>query len=203
MPLGLGIPGTERRSLMFSTSLSPTRSARARLRRPAATLAAVALAAVAAGCGEEESRPIPGRIAQPLVGELDQLLKRVDNGDCSAAKRGNLKRIDRRVEQLPKDVDPEVRSQVEDAVDNLNDLVETECRQKRKPEKTEPEETTPEPVPEPTQPEPTQPPEETQPPQTQPPQDDGGDDDGGGGVPVQPPGEGGGGAKGQKKPKVK
>jgi hypothetical protein len=191
---------------MNSTSFSPTWSAPARAhRRVAALAAAAALALLAAGCGEEKGKPIPARIATPLASELDELLQRVDNGDCSAAKRGNLKRIDKRMDQLPDDVDPDVRSELERGVDNLNDLVETECREERKPEKTQEEETTPETTPpEQTIPE-TTPPEETQPEQTEPPDDGGGEGGGGGGGVTPPaPGSGGsGGAKGNKKPKVK
>ncbi len=185
-------------------SSSTSRSVIARVRRlPAALVAAAAVAALA-GCGEDKGRPIPANIASALVSELDQLDARVRAGDCTAVKRGNLKRIDKRLEQLPGDVDQEVRDQVEGAVDNLNDLVETDCRQKPEPE-PEPQETTP---PAPTTPPETTPPETTpeEPPKEEKPKEEGPDGNGGeggtGGLPVDPNSSGGeGGKSGAKKPK--
>jgi hypothetical protein len=170
---------------MIRRMFFPPRTALARARRVAAALvAAGALTAFAAGCGEDKGRPIPAGIAAALVTELDQLQQRVSAGECTAVKRGNLKRIDKRLKALPDDTDQEVRDQVENAVDNLNDLVETECRQKPEPE---PQETTPIPT---TPPETTPP--ETTPPETtpeEPKEENGGGKNGGGG-------EGGGGKGG-------
>jgi outer membrane biosynthesis protein TonB len=135
-------------------SVAPRRSARRAL---AATAAAAAAVLAIAGCGKDKNAPIPGGQAAYLVAQLDQVESRVATGDCVAVKRGTLKRIDKRVAALPDDVDPDVRSDVESAVDNLKGLVEDQCQPKPKPE------------PEPTQPQQTTPPETT-PPETTPPE---------------------------------
>ena len=120
-----------------------------------------------AGCGgDEEGEPIPAQTAQALQAELDGVQARIDNGSAGACKdilegdRGpNLERVQQLLDSLPDDVDPEVRSALEDSFDRLWELVQQDCDDKAQEEKSErQEEPEPEPEPEPapteTEPEP-------------------------------------------------
>ncbi len=117
-----------------------------------------ALAAVlgVAGCGgdEEEGAPIPSDTATALESELDNVQARLNNGSAGACRdilegsRGpNLERVRQLLDSLPDNVDPEVRSALEDSFDRLWELVEQDCDDKAAEEESEPE---PEPEPEPT-----------------------------------------------------
>ena len=120
-----------------------------------------------AGCGgDEEGEPIPAQTAQALQAELDGVQARIDNGSAGACNdilegdRGpNLERVQQLLDSLPDDVDPEVRSALEDSFDRLWELVQQDCDDKAQEEKSErQEEPEPEPEPEPapteTEPEP-------------------------------------------------
>ena len=120
-----------------------------------------------AGCGgDEEGEPIPAQAAQALQAELDGVQARIDNGSAGACNdilegdRGpNLERVQQLLDSLPDDVDPEVRSALEDSFDRLWELVQQDCDDKAQEEKSErQEEPEPEPEPEPapteTEPEP-------------------------------------------------
>ena len=163
----------------------------------------VALATVFAlvGCGgDDEGAPIPGATATALQAELDGVQARLDNGSSGACRdilegsRGpNLQRVNELIDALPDDVDPDVRSALEESFDRLWELVQQDCDDKASEEEDaqpEPETTTPT-TPEettPTTPEettPTTPEEDVLPPE--------GDGDNGGEI---PPGNGNGNGNG-------
>jgi hypothetical protein len=138
-------------------------------------LALLGAALAVAGCGgDEEGEPIPAQTAQALQAELDGVQARIDNGSAGACNdilegdRGpNLERVQQLIQDLPEDVDPDVRSALEDSFDRLWELVQQDCDDKAQEEESErQEEPEPEPEPEPapteTEPEPEPTPTETE-----------------------------------------
>lgn len=122
------------------------------------TLLGAALAA--SGCGgDEEGAPIPAQTAQALGAELDGVQARIDNGSAGACRdilegeRGpNLERVQELIDSLPDDVDPDVRSALEDSFDRLWELVQEDCDEKAAEEESQQEEEEePEPEPEETE----------------------------------------------------
>jgi hypothetical protein len=186
------------------------------MRSRTTTIVALALAAtVAAGCGsdDDEGEPIPADAAASLQRQLDSIESRfaVGGGACGDITGGddpNLEAVEQTIDSLPEDVDPDVRTALEDSFTRLFELTEQQCDEEAGQEtETEAE---PPPVIE-TQPETTEtvppeeeedeegeegegeevpPPVETTPPETTPP------DQGGGAAPGQSgelPGQGEGG----------
>jgi hypothetical protein len=122
-------------------------------------LALLGAALAIAGCGgDEEGEPIPAQTAQALQAELDGVQARIDNGSAGACNdilegdRGpNLERVQQLIDGLPDDVDPDVRSALEDSFDRLWELVKQDCDDKAQEEESQrQEEPEPEPEPEPT-----------------------------------------------------
>jgi hypothetical protein len=122
-------------------------------------LALLGAAFAIAGCGgDEEGEPIPAQTAQALQAELDGVQARIDNGSAGACNdilegdRGpNLERVQQLIDGLPDDVDPDVRSALEDSFDRLWELVQQDCDDKAQEEESQrQEEPEPEPEPEPT-----------------------------------------------------
>jgi len=122
-------------------------------------LALLGAALAIAGCGgDEEGEPIPAQTAQALQAELGGVQARIDNGSAGACNdilegdRGpNLERVQQLIEGLPDDVDPDVRSALEDSFDRLWELVQQDCDDKAQEEESQrQEEPEPEPEPEPT-----------------------------------------------------
>jgi hypothetical protein len=166
------------------------------------------------GCGgDEEGEPIPPQAAQALQAELDGVQARLDNGTAGACRdilegdRGpNLERVQQLIDGLPNDVDPDVRSALEDSFDRLWELVQQDCDDKAAREEEEQPEPEPEPEPEPvpTETETVPPETETAPePEPVPPEDEElppeGDGDNDGAL----PGEGNGGGVGPGASKAK
>jgi outer membrane biosynthesis protein TonB len=125
------------------------------------------------GCGgDDEGAPIPAQTAQALQTELDGVQARLDNGSAGACndilegERGpNLERVQQLLDGLPDDVDPDVRSALEDSFNRLWELVQEDCDEKAQEEESQQEEPEPEPEPTPTEtePEPEPTPTETEP----------------------------------------
>lgn len=140
-------------------------------------LAVTASAAGVLGCGsDEETVLIPQQDATYLVGQLEEVNRRVSSGACEDVTRGTLVRLEKRVEALPENLDPNVRDALGESIDELSGMVETNCE--------EPTETAP--VPEtttPTEPQQTTPTEETEPDEKTNTDESGGEspDEGGGG----------------------
>jgi hypothetical protein len=191
-----------------------------RLRQLLCALAAVA-ALAAAGCGgddEPEGELLPSETSQSLLAQLDSVGDRVASGFAGACddiyapedEGGNIAAIDAELAAIPSDVDPEIRSALEQSVERLTQLVDSECdairdaeqdEQEVLPEEEEPVETAPEETETtPTETTPTPPPTETeaQPPATPAPPaggGGGGDRNGGGPGGDGPPGQDRGGAE--------
>jgi hypothetical protein len=170
------------------------------------TLPILCLCLAAAGCGgdEDEGDPIPSEQADALLQQLEVVENRLNNGSVGAcrdvfthAESPNQPTVDQILTQVPRGVDPEVRSALEESFARLWDLVDQECDDREADEPAQPE-PDPEPVPQETEEEPTEtaPPEEEEPPpeeeDTLPPEGDGDNEgevppvdggvDGGGGV---------------------
>jgi hypothetical protein len=189
------------------------------LRDLAASLAIVATAFAIAGCGgseDPEGEKLPAGAADELRSQLKSISERVafrDGGACDdifkPAPDGNLDTIDATMASIPARVDPDVRAALEQSIDRLKQLIDTECeeiadedeRERQQQEESAPEEepTTPTPTPEepvettptPTETGPQPTPEDEQDGETPPAGTDGGGspDLGGGGVDA-PPGDG-------------
>jgi hypothetical protein len=125
------------------------------------TAAAIAAATTLAACGDDEPEPsIPFENAQTLVATLDEVRDNVDVGSCTVAT-GKVQEFEDELNDLPSDVDDEVRDGLQRAALNLGRLVEEECDQDEPEEPTTTEETEPTETTEET--EPTEPTEETEP----------------------------------------
>ena len=186
--------------------------------RPRAQLAAlVACAALIAGpgCGsdEEEAGPgVPRAAAEQLRAELDLVQRRIDGtremsapGSCRDIELKSYPDIQEIIDGLPADTDPDVRRALEESIDRLRELTESECSElideiERREEDSAPDVTPPpapvqpEPTPEPTPTQTTPREEEEKPEQEKPKKDDDQDDGGGIGPNGQgPPGQDGGG----------
>jgi outer membrane biosynthesis protein TonB len=159
--------------------------------RLAPLLTALALAAFAAGCGGA-SEPIPTASAEALIQGIDRVEASVREGECRRT-RSTLRRLEKTARELPADVDPELRRTLVGGVENLAELVRTQCKQKRpkpkpkpKPVEPEPEPTYEAPVESEPEPEPSyeppvreEPQQEPEPQRREEPQDDSSDGDGG------------------------
>jgi hypothetical protein len=173
------------------------------------TLVLIGAALAAAGCGsEDEGEPIPSVQAEALLAQLEVVQNRLDQGSAGAcqdvfthAESPNQSTVDELLAQIPEDVDPEVRSALEQSFARLWELVGQECDERAAEEEQqqpEPEPTETAPPPEEEEEEPDEeeeeaPPEEEEPPppdETPLPPEGDGDNDG------AIPGEGNGGGVG-------
>jgi hypothetical protein len=153
-----------------------------RLRNTTALLLALA-AGLAAGCGgdeeEPEGEPIPADAAQQLEARLAEVERRFEfgGGACADIANDSEPAVESILASLPQNVDPDVRSALEQSFDRLFQLTSQDCDEQQGQD-TEAE---PEPPPETdtsidtdTIPTETLPPETTEPPP--PPEDDEGEE---------------------------
>jgi hypothetical protein len=112
----------------------------------------------AAGCGsdDDEGAPIPADQAAALDRELTSIEARLQQGSVGACEDifrhptdPNESAVERILSSLPSDVDPDVRSALQQSFDNLWDLAQQECDRKAAEEPDQPE---PTPTPETTTP---------------------------------------------------
>jgi hypothetical protein len=107
-------------------------------------LAATAALAVA-GCGgddEPEGKKLPASVTQDLQKQLESVGDRVAAGVSGACDdiysedpdTGNIGPIDEALASIPSDVDPQIRSALEQSIERLNQLVGQECDQIREQE---------------------------------------------------------------------
>ncbi len=113
----------------------------ARLPHLLCVLAATA-AVGATGCGgdaEPRGEQLPPDIAQSLLKQLESIGDRVEAGVSGACDdiyaedpdTGNIGPIDDALASIPSDVDPEIRSALEQSIERLTQLVDEECDQIR------------------------------------------------------------------------
>lgn len=141
--------------------------------RRTSLLVALGACLALAGCGgdDDEGPPIPADQAQALLRQLDNIEARLEQGSFGACEdvfqhpeSPNRPAVDTILTEIPRDVDPDVRSALEDSFDTLWDLVEQECEDRKPDDKPEPE---PEPETETTPTEPTPTETETTPTETE------------------------------------
>ena len=115
-------------------------------------LAATAALAVA-GCGgddEPQGEKLPPDITQTLLKQLESVGDRVAagvSGACddiyaSESDGGNVEPIDAALNSIPSDVDPQIRSALEQSIERLTQLVDQECDQIRSDEQARQDTTT-------------------------------------------------------------
>jgi hypothetical protein len=120
---------------------------------------AAAIAAIAvAGCGSDEEpqgEKLPPEITQTLLQQLDSVDDRVAAGVAGACDDiysddpdvGNVEPIDAALASIPSDVDPEIRSALEQSIERQTQLVDEQCADIRSSEQerqdTVTDETTP------------------------------------------------------------
>ena len=87
-------------------------------------LAVAACAAMLAACGgDDEGGPIPQEAGDQLIDRLDEIETLVDEGNCSAAQQVAASFAEG-VDQLPSEVDGELREQLVRASGNLESLTQ-------------------------------------------------------------------------------
>jgi hypothetical protein len=112
-------------------------------------LATVATLAVA-GCGDDEEprgKRLPPEVTQTLMQQLESIGDRVAAGVAGACddiyssdpEVGNIAPIDATLSSIPSDVDPEIRSALEQSVERLTQLVDQECSEIRSSEQEQEE----------------------------------------------------------------
>jgi len=115
-----------------------------RLPQLLAGLAATAAVAVA-GCGgsdEPQGEKLPASVSTALLKQLDSVSDRVaadvagacDDIYAPASEGGNIEPIDAALNSIPSDVDPEIRSALEQSIQRLEQLVDEECTEIRSAE---------------------------------------------------------------------
>jgi hypothetical protein len=120
-------------------------------------LLAAAVALAVAGCGgddEPQGEKLPPETTQTLLTHLESIGDRVDTGLAGACDDiysgdsdvGDIGPIDAELAAIPSDVDPEIRSALEQSIERLTQLVDQECEEIRAAESDQPDttdETTP------------------------------------------------------------
>lgn len=122
--------------------------------RATTTLILILAAGLAAGCGSDDGQggePIPVEQAQALERQLESIENRFQFGgsacsDITGNADPNTTAVASVIESLPDDVDPDVRSALEQSFDRLFQLVDEQCdteagQQQEQPAPVEPEPT--------------------------------------------------------------
>jgi hypothetical protein len=115
-------------------------------------LAAVAALAVA-GCGDDDEprgEQLPPEVTRTLMQQLESVGDRVAAGVSGACDDiyssdpdvGNIAPIDDALRSIPSDVDPEIRSALEQSIERLTQLVDQECSAIRSDEQEQEDPTT-------------------------------------------------------------
>lgn len=162
------------------------------------TLLACLCAAALAGCGSDVEGTIPKSNSDDLINLLDGIEENVAGGNCEIAQEQANEFVDA-VNDLPAEVDDEVKGGLQDAAARLEDLSNEPSECEETTGETGFDELEPTPAPTttttPTTTETTTEPEEEEDDEEEPPPAENGDNGGGpprGGPPASPPGGGGG-----------
>jgi hypothetical protein len=141
-------------------------------------LLALAAAAVLAGCGGDEGT-IPPESSEDLLARLTEIEEAVPRGDCDGAQ-ASADLFVQQVDQLPADVDDEVKRLLTAGGERLQELAAEQCEEPPPTGATGETGFQPPPEEETTTPETTTTTSTPEEEQTQPEDDDGGEDQGGG-----------------------
>jgi hypothetical protein len=123
-----------------------------RVRQLPCLLATIAAFAVAS-CGDDEEprgEKLPPQVTQTLTQQLESVGDRVAAGVAGACddiyssdpEVGNIEPIDATLSSIPSDVDPEIRSALEQSIERLTQLVDQECSAIRSSEQEQEDPTT-------------------------------------------------------------
>ncbi len=106
-------------------------------------------AALLAACGDSTRGGIPAADAGDLKSQLEDVRERVENGNCDELP-GQLRQVDQRIDELPRDVDNRLVESLRDGAQRLQDTALQDCESNRPrtvtetvPEETPTVETTP------------------------------------------------------------
>jgi len=127
------------------------------IRQALAALASCLLALSMTGCGGEDGGDIPRNQANALLTLLDEAERRIEPLRCDDLRISDddgtptLSDMQAKVNQLPEEVDPDVRDALEEGVEQLRRLAEAECaaqeaRREQQQTETAPTETLPAPT---------------------------------------------------------
>jgi hypothetical protein len=85
------------------------------------------LAAVAVGCGGDDSNLIPSQRASDLTGQLDQIKSAIDDGSCDGLS-AKVSRFKADAASLPPNVDRRLRSRINDGAAALQQHAVDDCQ---------------------------------------------------------------------------
>jgi septal ring-binding cell division protein DamX len=144
-------------------------------RRPLLALGLLLAVVLMAGCGSDNPELLSETRAGALTSTVDEITAACDDNDTAKAKAA-VQAANQQVSELPRRVDSELKSNLRDWLNHIDDRIDEDCAKEEEPEPTET--ATPEPTetatPEPTEtatPEPTETPVPT--PTVEPPGDGG------------------------------
>ena len=133
-------------------------------RRPSLALGLLLVAVPLAGCGSEDPELIPQTRASALTSTIDEIQSACDDNDTAKAKAA-VQAANQQVSELPRRVDAELKRNIRNWLNHIDDRIEQDCKEEETPTPTPTETETPTPsptdtpTPEPTEtatPEPTQ-----------------------------------------------
>jgi hypothetical protein len=153
-------------------------------RRPLLALGLLLAAVPVAGCGSEDPELIPQNRASALTTTIDEIAAACDDEDTAKAKAA-VQAANQQVSELPRRVDGELKRNIRDWLDHIDERIERDCEPQEEEETATPSPTPTEtPTPTPTEtptPTPTETPTPTPTATEAPPEE----------TPVEPPGDGG------------
>jgi hypothetical protein len=110
-------------------------------RRPLLALGLLLAAVPAAGCGSEDPELIPQTRASALTSTIDEIQAACDDQDTAKAKAA-VQAANQQVSELPRRVDAELRRNIRDWLNHIDDRIDQDCE----PDEEEEETATPSPT---------------------------------------------------------
>ena len=107
---------------------------------------ALAAALLVTACGSTSPKLIPEDRAQQLKDSVDLVAQRVDDEKCSSAEDA-LRRARNEVAELPRKVDPDLRDNLNQWLDQIASRIDDDCKPAETPTPTETEAPTETPTP--------------------------------------------------------
>ena len=127
-------------------------------RRPSLALGLLLVAVPLAGCGSEDPELIPQTRASALTLTIDEIQSACDDNDTAKAKAA-VQAANQQVSELPRRVDAELKRNIRNWLNHIDDRIEQDCKEEETPTPTPTETETETPTPSPTDtptPEPTE-----------------------------------------------